>query len=81
MEQDGSTLSTSYTCNCTTVTDEAGNSRKSCVDGLGRLTGVWEAPSGLNYETDYGYDALDAAFPLWLYRSGYHICLESPGGP
>ena len=59
VEQDGSTLSTSYTGNCTTVTDEAGNSRKSCVDGLGRLTGVWEAPSGLNYETDYGYDALD----------------------
>ena len=49
---------TSYSGNCTTVTDEAGKSRKSCSDGLGRLTGVWEDPAGLNYETDYGYDAL-----------------------
>ena len=23
------------------------------------MTGVWENPSGLNYETDYGYDALN----------------------
>lgn len=44
---------------CSTVTDEAGNSRQSCVDGLGRMTGVWEAPSSLNYETDYVYDALN----------------------
>lgn len=49
---------TTYSGPCTSVTDEAGNSRKSCVDGLGRLTGVWEDPSGRNYETDYTYDAL-----------------------
>jgi len=44
---------------CTTVTDEAGKSRKSCVDGLGRMTGVWEDPSNLNYPTTYTYDALN----------------------
>lgn len=47
---------------CTTVTDEAGKLRQSCVDGVGRLTGVWEDPGSsphLNYETDYVYDALN----------------------
>jgi YD repeat-containing protein len=39
------------------VTDEAGKARKSCVDGLGRITGVWEDPAGLNYQTSYTYDA------------------------
>jgi YD repeat-containing protein len=58
LQPDGSQASTVYNNNCATATDEAGKARKSCVDGLGRLTGVWEDPSGLNYETDYGYDAL-----------------------
>ncbi|MGD0515828.1 MAG: hypothetical protein ABSA29_21190, partial [Terriglobales bacterium] len=46
---------------CTTVTDEAGNSRQSCADGLGRVTSVWEAPTatGYNFETAYAYDALN----------------------
>jgi RHS repeat-associated protein len=59
--QDGSTVSYSYSGNCTTVTDEATKSRKSCTDGLGRISGVWEDPGTsphLNYETDYTYDAL-----------------------
>lgn len=60
VEQDGSTSSTNFAAfPCTTVTDEAGKSRKSCVDSLGRITGVWEDPAGLNYETDYTYDVLD----------------------
>jgi RHS repeat-associated protein len=50
---------TSYSGNCSTVTDEAGKTRKSCVDGLGRITGVWEDPAGLNYHTSYAYDAND----------------------
>jgi len=66
-EQDGSVVNTTYDQKnanntgvvCTTVKDEAGNSRQSCVDGLGRMTGVWESPSGVNYETDYAYDALN----------------------
>jgi RHS repeat-associated protein len=59
---DGSSTSnnvtTTYSGNCTTVTDQAGKARKSCTDGLGRLTQVFEDPAGLNYETDYSYDAL-----------------------
>jgi RHS repeat-associated protein len=47
---------TTYSGNTTTVTDQAGNSRKSVSDGLGRLTQVIEAST---YETDYSYDALD----------------------
>jgi RHS repeat-associated protein len=65
-DQDGSTVSTAYADDsshhtyCTTVTDEANRARKSCADGAGRMTGVWEDPStgGLNYETDYAYNAL-----------------------
>ena len=58
-QTDGAVASTSYTGNCTTVTDEAGKSRKTCSDGLGRTTGAWEDPNGLNYETDYGYNTLN----------------------
>jgi RHS repeat-associated protein len=60
VEQDSSTASTDYSSSpCITVTDEAAKKRKSCTDGLGRMTGVWEDPSGLNYQTSYSYDALD----------------------
>ena len=59
-EPDGSSVSTSYSGNQTTVTDEAGNQRTSQTDGLGRLQYVWEAPNntGYNYQTVYAYDAL-----------------------
>jgi len=57
-KQDGSISTVSYLGNCTMSTDEAGKSRKVCTDGLGRPTNVWEDPSGLNYETDYQFDAL-----------------------
>jgi RHS repeat-associated protein len=57
-EPDGSSVTTTYAGNCTTVTDEAQKKRTSCSDGLGRMTGAWEDPSTLNYETDYVYDAL-----------------------
>jgi RHS repeat-associated protein len=50
---------TTYSANTTTVIDQAGKSRKSVTDGLGRLTQVFEDPAGLNYETDYAYDALN----------------------
>jgi RHS repeat-associated protein len=59
VQPDGSTITTSYTGNCTTVTDEAGKTRKSCTDALGRLTQVFEDPNVANYETDYQYDTLD----------------------
>lgn len=50
-------VSTSYLGNTTTVTDQAGKSRESVADALGRLKQVFEDPVGLNYETDYAYDA------------------------
>ncbi len=53
------TDSTSLHALCTAVTDQAGKTRKSCTDGLGRMTGVWEDPNTLNYETDYSYNPLD----------------------
>ncbi len=60
VEQDGSIVTTTYdqtnsasSGTCTTVKDETGKSRQSCSDALGRMTGVWEDPAGLNYETDY----------------------------
>jgi RHS repeat-associated protein len=62
-------VSTTYAANCTTVTDQAGKSRKSCTDALGRLTQVFEDPAGLNYETDYTYDVLDNL-----------TCVEQHGG-
>jgi RHS repeat-associated protein len=56
--QPANTIFTTYSGNSTTVTDQTGKSRKSVTDGLGRLTQVFEDPAGLNYETDYAYDAL-----------------------
>jgi YD repeat-containing protein len=62
-QPDGSNITTTYSGTTvgltSTVTDEAGKQRKSQTDALGRLTAVWENPSGLNYETDYTYDLLD----------------------
>jgi RHS repeat-associated protein len=51
------TAATSYSTNCTTSADEAGVSRTSCADGLGRFTSVVE--NGIGATTTYGYDALD----------------------
>ncbi len=50
---------TTYAGNQTTVTDQQGIKRQSQTDGLGRLTNVWESPSGVNYQTTYNYDGLD----------------------
>ena len=60
-QSDGSTISTTYAGNCTTVVDQALKTRKSCSDALGRLTSILEDPGAaphLNYETDYQYDGL-----------------------
>lgn len=58
---DGAAVTTSYSGNTVTVTDQAGKKRKSETDALGRLTKVIEDPTsgGLNYDTTYLYDALD----------------------
>jgi RHS repeat-associated protein len=53
-QPDGSTVNISYLTNanttsyCTVVTDEIGNIRESCTDGLGRLVYVEEPGSGEN---------------------------------
>lgn len=56
---DNATVSTSYSGNATTVTDPAGKVRKTITDALGRVTDVYEDPSGVNYQTTYNYDVLD----------------------
>jgi YD repeat-containing protein len=43
----------------TTVTDQAGKSRRSVTDALGRLTQVVEDPGNSNLATSYSYDTLD----------------------
>jgi RHS repeat-associated protein len=59
--QDGSVSNASYPNNTITATDPAGKKRTSTFDSLGRLTQVLEDPTGVNYETDYAYDALGNA--------------------
>lgn len=56
---DNASVVTSYSGNTVTVTDQAGKTRKSVTDALGRLKAVYEDPAGLNYLTSYSYDTLD----------------------
>src|ERR1043166_2598590 len=56
---DSAVVTTGYTSNTVTVTDQAGKARKSVTDALGRLITVYEDPAGLNYQTSYSYDVLD----------------------
>ena len=56
---DGSEAVTAYAGNVTTVTDAAGKKRESTSDALGRLVQVIEDPGGLDYNTEYTYNALD----------------------
>jgi len=56
---DNAIARTSFSGNTVTVTDQAGKARKSVTDALGRLTGIYEDPSGLNYQTSYAYNVLD----------------------
>ncbi|MCA1614559.1 MAG: DUF4214 domain-containing protein, partial [Acidobacteria bacterium] len=57
---DGAAMTTAYAADRVTVTDQRGRKRSSVSDALGRLTQVTEdpTPGGLNYVTNYGYDAL-----------------------
>ena len=57
---DGSTFQASYNSEeCVIATDEAGKSRKTCTDALGRVNAVFEDTWGLAYETVYTYDVLN----------------------
>jgi RHS repeat-associated protein len=58
---DNAQILTEYEGNATTVTDEAGNARRTLVDALGNLVKVIEDPNrtgytGLNWETNYTHD-------------------------
>ncbi|MGH9890558.1 MAG: RHS repeat-associated core domain-containing protein [bacterium] len=59
--QASNNVTTTYSGNCTTVTDQAGKKRKSCADALGRLIEVWEPDPAGNfiYQTVYTYDVID----------------------
>ena len=54
-------ITTAYSGNCTTVTDQTGKKRKICTDALGRLIQVFEPDASQNLvnETDYQYDVLN----------------------
>src|SRR5713226_6914384 len=56
---DSAVVTSSYSGNTVTATDQASKSRKSVSDALGRLTTVYEDPSSLNYSTSYTYDVLN----------------------
>ena len=56
---DNAAVTTSYSGNSVTVTDQAGKARRSVTDALGRLIEVYEDPHGVNYQTIYLYDVLD----------------------
>lgn len=56
---DNAVVTTGYSGNTVTVTDQTGKKRKIVTDALGRLKEVYEDPTGLNYLTSYSYDALD----------------------
>ncbi len=60
---DGLSVTTAYPGNSTNVTDQAGNTRNSLTDALGRLMQVTENPTNVNGDgspvTNYFYDALN----------------------
>jgi len=68
VEPDASAVTTSYSGNTATSTDEASKKRSGQTDALGRLTKAVEDPSGLNYQTLYQYDIL-----------GDLLCVEQHG--
>jgi len=56
---DSAVVTTTYSGNQVTVQDQAGETRRSVTDALGRLTNVIEDPiNGLAYQTSYSYDVL-----------------------
>ncbi len=55
---DTAVVTSGYSGNAVTVTDQIGKKRKSVTDALGRLREVYEDPTGLNYLTSFSYDVL-----------------------
>ena len=63
-QPDGSIITTSYSGNITTVTDEAGKKRQSTTDGLGRLTQVVEDPGASPHLSANHFLKLPRAAPV-----------------
>ena len=55
---DNAVVSTTYSGNTKTVTDQAGKKRKGVADALGRTIQVIEDPTGQNLVTDYVFDTV-----------------------
>lgn len=58
-QPDGNHLLWSYSGDQVDATDEAGRVTRTINDGFGRLTDVYEDPSGVNLHTHYDYDSLN----------------------
>lgn len=58
-QPDNNTFAVAPSSNCETTTDQAEKQKEVCVDGLGRVSTVYEPDSGnaLTWETDYAYDS------------------------
>jgi hypothetical protein len=68
-----------YNAQYTTVTDQAGSVRQNQVDGLSHLIGVVEDPGSpphLNYQSVYGYDALDNLVSVKAVRKNAQLCIR-----
>jgi hypothetical protein len=73
---DNAVVTTAYSGNAVTVTDQAGKARKKVIDSLGRLIEVYEDPNGLNYQTSYAYDPLDNVTTVTQGGADAHFCLR-----
>jgi YD repeat-containing protein len=54
---DGNTTATAYSGNAVTVTDPTTRANKQVLDGLGRVSNVYEDVSNTNLQTQYTYNA------------------------
>jgi YD repeat-containing protein len=54
---DGNTTTTAYSGNNITVTDPTGRATRQTLDGLGRVSNVYEDASNTNLQTQYTYNA------------------------
>ncbi len=79
IQPDSSSVETAYSANCTTVTDEAGNVRKSCTDGLGRLIEVDEPGAGaLPAKAGTGGIGISGTTDQ---SETFNVCPGNPNGP
>jgi YD repeat-containing protein len=76
---DGARVTTTYHGSEATVTDQAGKTRRSASDALGRLVRVIEDPNELAYQTSYTYDVLDNLTSVAQGEQTRHFLFDSVG--